>query len=60
MDTNFTHGCKTCGTVHTAKAFHALPLPGNGKGETVTGGMKMLWRNCTCGSTLAVNLGEEE
>lgn len=51
MDTSNT--CRTCKTHRdNLKAFLALPLPANGKGETVNGGLRMAARNCECGSTL--------
>lgn len=52
--------CTCCGATHTPEAFAALPLPANGRGETVSGGLRMLWRNCHCGSTLAVVLEDLE
>lgn len=43
--------CRNCKTQHTLGAFLSLPFP-RGGGE----GCGMYWRNCHCGSTLALEI----
>lgn len=40
--------CGCCGKAYTRPEFLALALPSNGVGEA----MGLVWRNCSCGSTL--------
>lgn len=58
MDTSKRCGC---GKVYASQhAFRALPLPSSGRGEANVGGFLMLFRNCTCQSTLAWVLADLE
>ena len=40
--------CHCCGATYDRAAFLALALPSNGIGQA----MGLIWRNCSCGSTL--------
>lgn len=56
----FRKRCKNCSKEYGLLAFLSLPFPANGRGEAVLGGVPMICRNCTCGSTLAIHVTDVE